>query len=172
MEDADATSTAPETKTETDETSSWSPRQDILLLNALCRWKPVGMHRHTRMVAISSFVNRYSAWCGPAAATAEAAVSGSDDAERSWLAPPELWSRLDALYNLAELEQRDSLDLYYSDNVVWRRGKCSQPGTLSTDWPNDGDNGHDTSAFNFGAQTAKPFGSREDILAYLDNNFS
>ncbi|EXJ95010.1 MRG-binding protein [Capronia coronata CBS 617.96] len=78
------------TKSEFD-TSLWTDDQESALLQAIVRWKPVGMHKHFRMIAIrESLLNQ--------------GVINPEDSHTSMAG---IWRKLETLYDLAKLDERE-----------------------------------------------------------------
>lgn len=77
-------------KTDSD-TSLWTDEQESALLQAIVRWKPVGMHKHFRMIAIREhLVNQ-----------------GVINPEDSHTSIAGIWRKLASLYDLAKLDERE-----------------------------------------------------------------
>ncbi|KAJ6013565.1 hypothetical protein N7540_008156 [Penicillium herquei] len=70
----------------------WTDEQETALLKAIIKWKPVGVHKHFRMLAIADFMRSH----GYGSATAE------------HLSIPGIWKKLGTLYNLEALDERVS----------------------------------------------------------------
>ncbi|KAJ3399577.1 hypothetical protein HDV05_001715, partial [Chytridiales sp. JEL 0842] len=43
-----------------EEQEQWSPEEEIVLLQALCKYRPVGVHHHFRMIQVLKHFNRHS----------------------------------------------------------------------------------------------------------------
>ncbi|KAJ5727880.1 hypothetical protein N7493_005700 [Penicillium malachiteum] len=69
----------------------WTDEQETALLKAIIKWKPVGVHKHFRMLAIADFMRSH----GYGSATAE------------HLSIPGIWKKLGTLYNLEALDERE-----------------------------------------------------------------
>ncbi|MCJ1365796.1 hypothetical protein MMC16_004921 [Acarospora aff. strigata] len=70
----------------------WTDEQETSLFKGMIRWKPVGMHKHFRMVALSQHL-RNNGYTSPA-----------DDHTRI----PGVWEKLRSLYNLESLDEREN----------------------------------------------------------------
>ncbi|BCR86403.1 uncharacterized protein ACHE_30390A [Aspergillus chevalieri] len=69
----------------------WTDEQETALLKAIIKWKPVGMHKHFRMIAISEFLK----------------TQGYAPANADHTRIPGIWRKLSTLYNLAALDERE-----------------------------------------------------------------
>ncbi|OGE56082.1 hypothetical protein PENARI_c003G04619 [Penicillium arizonense] len=69
----------------------WTDEQETALLKAIIKWKPVGLHKHFRMLAISDYLKSQ----GYAPSTAE------------HMRIPGIWKKLGTLYNLEALDERE-----------------------------------------------------------------
>jgi MRG-binding protein len=69
----------------------WTDDQEAALLRAIVHWKPVGIHRHFRMVAIREYM------------TNQGVVNASDEHTSA----TGIWAKLDSLYDLKDLDERE-----------------------------------------------------------------
>ncbi|KAL2431592.1 hypothetical protein ABEF95_011860 [Exophiala dermatitidis] len=74
-----------------DDTSLWTDDQESALLQAIVRWKPVGMHKHFRMIAIRDHLLNQG-------------VINPEDTHTSMAG---IWRKLNSLYDLAKLDERE-----------------------------------------------------------------
>ncbi|KAK5045983.1 hypothetical protein LTR84_008769 [Exophiala bonariae] len=71
--------------------SRWTDDQESTLLQAIVRWKPVGMHKHFRMIAIRDFM----------------ISQGVTSAEDAHTTAAGIWAKLGSLYDLEKLDERE-----------------------------------------------------------------
>ncbi|KAJ5147223.1 hypothetical protein N7526_000575 [Penicillium atrosanguineum] len=70
----------------------WTDEQETALLKAIIKWKPVGLHKHFRMLAIADYLK--SQGFGPSTA--------------DHMRIPGIWKKLGTLYNLEALDEREN----------------------------------------------------------------
>ncbi|KIW24985.1 uncharacterized protein PV07_10661 [Cladophialophora immunda] len=85
----------------TDDTHLWTPAQESALLQAIVRWKPVGMHKHFRMIAIRDHL----------------LSSGAIDPEDSHTSIAGIWRKLASLYDLEKLDEREDSIIFDGSGV-------------------------------------------------------
>ncbi|MCJ1357569.1 MAG: hypothetical protein MMC33_007565 [Icmadophila ericetorum] len=66
----------------------WTDEQEISLFKGIIKWKPVGMHKHFRMIALSQYLR-------------------SHGYKEQHTNIPGIWKKLGTLYNLEALDQRE-----------------------------------------------------------------
>ncbi|KAH0534032.1 hypothetical protein FGG08_007367 [Glutinoglossum americanum] len=68
----------------------WTDEQEISLFKGVVNWKPAGMHKHFRMIAIAQQLRHHG-------------VTGPDDRHTRI---PGIWQKLRTLYNLEAIDAR------------------------------------------------------------------
>ncbi|EXJ89020.1 MRG-binding protein [Capronia epimyces CBS 606.96] len=91
------------------DTSLWTDDQESALLQAVVRWKPVGMHKHFRMISIRDHLLN----------------QGVVNPEDSHTSIAGIWRKLQSLYDLAKLDERedsiiDGLEDGAKGHAYWR----------------------------------------------------
>ncbi|KIX02075.1 uncharacterized protein Z518_08014 [Rhinocladiella mackenziei CBS 650.93] len=104
-----ATTNTTETKESSGDLSLWSDDQESALLQAIIRWKPVGMHKHFRMIAIREHLLN----------------QGIINPEDSHTSTAGIWRKLESLYDLSKLDERedsiiDGIDDGSKGPAYWR----------------------------------------------------
>ncbi|OAL25796.1 hypothetical protein AYO20_10351 [Fonsecaea nubica] len=101
-----ATTTASVTEASTynsssDDTLCWTTAQESALLQAIIRWKPVGMHKHFRMIAIRDHL----------------LSSGAINPDDSHTSTAGIWRKLASLYDLEKLDEREDSIIFDGSGV-------------------------------------------------------
>ncbi|KIW49403.1 hypothetical protein PV05_11083 [Exophiala xenobiotica] len=127
--------------------SHWTDDQESALLQALVRWKPVGMHKHFRIIAIREHL----------------LSQGVINAEDAHTTISGIWAKLSSLYDLAKLDDREDSVANISDDpakgsayfrdfelphedfedLMWRK-RLAPDGTQSPEWSRRGSTVADT----------------------------
>ncbi|KAK7892907.1 hypothetical protein LTR67_007144 [Exophiala xenobiotica] len=127
--------------------SHWTDDQESALLQALVRWKPVGMHKHFRIIAIREHL----------------LSQGVINAEDPHTTISGIWAKLSSLYDLSKLDEReDSVtdisddpakgSAYFRDfelphedfeDLMWQK-RLAPEGTQSPEWSRRGSTVADT----------------------------
>ncbi|KAF2430062.1 CT20-domain-containing protein [Tothia fuscella] len=70
----------------------WTDDEEILLFKSMIRWKPTGVHKHFRMLAISNALSSH----------------GFTSSAAPHTRIPGIWSKLSSLYDLEALDEREN----------------------------------------------------------------
>ncbi|KIY00279.1 uncharacterized protein Z520_03964 [Fonsecaea multimorphosa CBS 102226] len=89
------------TPSSADDTNLWTPAQESALLQSIVRWKPVGMHKHFRMIAIRDHL----------------LSSGAINPEDSHTSTAGIWRKLASLYDLEKLDEREDSIIFDGSGV-------------------------------------------------------
>ncbi|KIW78947.1 hypothetical protein Z517_08786 [Fonsecaea pedrosoi CBS 271.37] len=84
-----------------DDTLCWTSAQESALLQAIIRWKPVGMHKHFRMIAIRDHL----------------VSSGAINPDDSHTSTAGIWRKLASLYDLEKLDEREDSIIFDGSGV-------------------------------------------------------
>lgn len=103
------TSTAVETSSDPLDPSKWTTSQELCLLQSLVRYKPVGIHKHFRMVSILNSLLTSGTIPQPVSDHPHASTAEG------------VWRKLGSLYDLKSLDEREDAIFGDADDVeYWR----------------------------------------------------
>ncbi|KAL6245405.1 hypothetical protein RBB50_007404 [Rhinocladiella similis] len=127
--------------------SQWTDEQESALLQAIVRWKPVGIHKHFRIIAIREHLLSQN-------------VINAEDPHTTIAG---IWAKLSTLYDLPKLDERENATvdisddpenetLYFKDfelpreefeEMMWQK-RLAPDGTQSPEWSRRGSTVADT----------------------------